>query len=84
MQTIIDFLGSRVVAVPLLPVGRGTLVYGSSVAGKTLLNEVPEVLELLNSAGEELFLGEHIVLDKRFDQLEIWKFTKASFWNHIF
>jgi hypothetical protein len=65
MQTIIDYLGYRVVAVPLLPVSKDTLVHGSVDAGRTLETKLDEVENLLNQAGEELFLAEHIVLDKK-------------------
>jgi hypothetical protein len=36
MQTVIDYLGFRIVPVPLLPLGKESLVYGSADAGKTL------------------------------------------------
>jgi hypothetical protein len=65
MQTIVEHLGYRVVAVPLLPVGSGTLVYGSADAGKTFLKESQEVMGLLERAGQKLFLAAHLVLDVR-------------------
>jgi Leucine-rich repeat (LRR) protein len=61
MQTIVDYLGCRVVVMPLLPVGEDTLVQGSADAGKTLVTK-PEVEHLLHQAGQEFFLAVHRVL----------------------
>jgi hypothetical protein len=59
-QTLIDFKGLRVVAIPLLPINPQTLIYGSADGGMTIKNH-SLVSEVLKSAAEQLHLAGHLV-----------------------
>jgi hypothetical protein len=62
LQTLIDYKGYRVVAMPVVPIlGKETLVYGSCDAGKTVLNEDLMVDEVIREIAEELHLAKHLV-----------------------
>jgi hypothetical protein len=60
MQTIVDFMGFRVVALPILPISKETLVYGSCDAGKSVMMD-NKVSELMSMAAFELHLAAHKV-----------------------
>eukprot|EP00475_Leptophrys_vorax_P003861 TRINITY_DN12252_c0_g1_i11.p1 TRINITY_DN12252_c0_g1~~TRINITY_DN12252_c0_g1_i11.p1 ORF type:complete len:447 (-),score=83.80 TRINITY_DN12252_c0_g1_i11:961-2301(-) len=61
MQTMVDYLGFRVVAMPVLPVNKESIVYGSCDAGKSVKEGPEEVRNILKNAAEEFFLCAHIV-----------------------
>jgi small GTP-binding protein len=62
MQTIVDFKGYRIVALPLLPIeGERTLVYGSCDAGKHMICSSEEVALELERAAKILHLAKHKV-----------------------
>jgi hypothetical protein len=63
MQTIVDFKGYRIVALPLLPIdGERTLVYGSCDAGKHMICS-PDVVSELERAAKTLHLAKNKVND---------------------
>ena len=45
MQAVMDYMGYRITAMPLLPLD--SLVYGSADGGKTLKRENPQVNEAM-------------------------------------
>jgi hypothetical protein len=61
MQTLVDFKGYRIVALPLLPIDKNTIVYGSADAGVTVHNSEQLVSEYMKKAGEEMHLAGHKV-----------------------
>jgi hypothetical protein len=63
MQTLIEYKGYRVVALPILPVSKESLVLGSSDAGKTMLNKDVSLTETFRRCAEELYLAAHYVTD---------------------
>jgi hypothetical protein len=60
-QTLVDFKGFRIVAVPVLPIDKSTLVSGSSNAGLTVLHGNSKINSILFHAAKELHLCPHIV-----------------------
>jgi Ran GTPase-activating protein (RanGAP) involved in mRNA processing and transport len=86
MQTIVDYLGCRVVAMPLLPVRKDTLIHGSADAGKTLMTEVSEVEWLLEQAALQFFLAMHFVAGKQIctaGDVEVHKFENSDHYFFI-
>lgn len=61
MQCIIDYLGFRLLAMTLLPIGKSlkSLKVGTEDAGKTFHNDDPKLLELMNIVGETMNLALH-------------------------
>jgi hypothetical protein len=57
----VDFLGYRIFASTLLPIGAGTLVYGSQDGGKTTLNSDPAAVQLAATVAQHLNLKTHNV-----------------------
>jgi len=64
LMAIIDYRGFRVVAMSLLPIKDGRLIYGSDDCGKTVHNDVPDFAEKMRIAGEKLNLAGHTVDNK--------------------
>jgi len=64
MQTLVDYQGFRVVAMPLLPINSKTLLYGSSDGGLTIHADSPGINEIIKDVGQELHLAGHYVQDK--------------------
>lgn len=70
LLALIDYLGMRLVATTILPIGSDTLgkltcsidsiVYGSSNGGITMHNSVPQVSELMKQAALRLNIKGHI------------------------
>ena len=58
LMCLIDYLGFRLIALSLLPIGNATLVYGSDDAGHTVRCEDPDAQ--MKRAGQVLNLKEHI------------------------
>lgn len=65
LMALIDYKGYRLVAMSFLPISKGSLVYGSSDAGKTIHNDAPPVVPLMKKVGKKLNLLEHLVGSKR-------------------
>ena len=63
-MAIIDYRGFRVVAMSLLPIRDGRLIYGSDDCGKTVHNDNPAFSEKMRIAGEKLNLAGHTVDNK--------------------
>jgi hypothetical protein len=63
MQTVVDFKGFRVVALPLLGISKNTLVYGSGDSGVTVLCD-EAASKLMEGAAIHLHLASHLVKDK--------------------
>jgi hypothetical protein len=60
MQCLVDYKGHRIVALPLLPIDHGTLVYGSEDCGSTV--KVHEEVDLiLKEVAKTLYLATHLV-----------------------
>ncbi len=57
----VDFLGFRIFASTLLPIGAGTLVYGSQDGGKTTLNSDATAVQLAATVAQQLNLKMHNV-----------------------
>jgi hypothetical protein len=61
MQTLVDFKGYRIVALPLLPINKNTIVYGSADTGRTVHNSKKVVSDYMQKAAEEMHLAGHKV-----------------------
>jgi hypothetical protein len=61
MQTLVDFKGCRVVALPLLPISKDTLVYGSCDGGHTVHDKDDTVRKAMGIAAKRLHLAAHRV-----------------------
>lgn len=59
LMAIIDYLGMRLVAVSLLPIGKDSLVYGSNDGGFTIYNSDKFVDEKMNELASKLNLKAH-------------------------
>lgn len=63
LMCIVDHLGHRMSASSSLPIGRGTLVYGSADAGRTVHGEeslpTPALARALREAARRLNLAPH-------------------------
>jgi hypothetical protein len=66
-----EFLGHRLVVMPLLPLGKGSsrLVYGSDDGGPTVHNDVVEVSELMVQLGGKLNTASHVVVSRGNDRV---------------
>jgi hypothetical protein len=56
LMALIDYKGYRLVAMSFLPISKGSLVYGSSDAGKTIHNDAPPVVPLMRKVGKKIEL----------------------------
>jgi hypothetical protein len=61
MQSLVDFKGCRIVALPLLPITKETLVYGSCDGGLSVKNSKEFVAEKMKDAAAILHLAGHMV-----------------------
>jgi len=61
MQAIIDYRGFRLVAMPVLPLSKGKLVYGSPDAGKTVRTDDAVFVERMRVLAKQLHLKPHMV-----------------------
>lgn len=61
LTAIVDWLGFRISASCLLPLGPNTLVYGSADAAKTMHDDIPKVSSAMASLGSKLNLKAHKV-----------------------
>ena len=68
LVVMIDYLGCRLLAEPMLPISRTTLVYGSSDGGESIRSSDEEVNRLMARAARELNLTTH----------EMMTFSKSS------
>lgn len=59
LMALIDYKGFRLVASSLLPISPSTLKYGSQDAGKTVVNELPELAARIEQASASLNLKLH-------------------------
>jgi hypothetical protein len=59
LMAIIDYLGMRLVAVSLLPIGKDSLVYGSNNGGLTIFNSDKFVDEKMKELASKLNLKLH-------------------------
>lgn len=57
---LVDYAGYRLIASSLLPIGKGTLAYGSGDAGQSVFCE-PFAEPLMRLAGQWLNLKPHVV-----------------------
>eukprot|EP00466_Bigelowiella_natans_P012163 jgi/Bigna1/128723/aug1.7_g3431 len=65
LQTVIDYRGFRLVAMPVFPIQRGqTLVYGSEDAGATVRNSDSEFEKWMAQAARRFSLARHNVHGK--------------------
>lgn len=58
---LVDYAGFRLACTSLLPLGAGSLVYGSADAARTVHTEDAETRDLMRRAGERLNLAPHRV-----------------------
>ncbi len=64
LVVLIDYLGSRIIAEPILPIDRTTLVYGSSDGGRTVRSGDEQVRRLMQKAAKKLNLTTHVIWDQ--------------------
>mmetsp|Transcript_850 Transcript_850/g.2694 ORF Transcript_850/g.2694 Transcript_850/m.2694 type:complete len:1584 (-) Transcript_850:61-4812(-) len=60
LMALVDFMGFRLIAMSLLPLGKDSLVIGSDDAARTVHCDDPEALELTRQAAERLNLKAHL------------------------
>lgn len=61
MQTIMEFMGYRLTAMPFLPIDKKTIIYGSCDGGQTVHNRKTGLSEALELAAQDLHLCGHEV-----------------------
>eukprot|EP01126_Amoeba_proteus_P009211 TRINITY_DN13496_c0_g1_i1.p1 TRINITY_DN13496_c0_g1~~TRINITY_DN13496_c0_g1_i1.p1 ORF type:complete len:136 (-),score=22.12 TRINITY_DN13496_c0_g1_i1:137-544(-) len=59
LMVLIDWRGFRLIALSLLPIGDGTLKYGSNDGGRTVHSENKVLNHQMKLAGESLHLSGH-------------------------
>jgi len=67
LMVVVDYRGWRVVAMCVVPVGDGTLCYGSDDQARTVHRD-PQVARLMKDAGVRLNLKEHLVGARHLDE----------------
>lgn len=60
LMALIDYRGYRLVALTLLPINKGTMVYGSADGGKTILKKDEKVNNLIETICTNLNLKAHM------------------------
>eukprot|EP00012_Vannella_robusta_P006108 CAMPEP_0206200834 /NCGR_PEP_ID=MMETSP0166-20121206/11140_1 /ASSEMBLY_ACC=CAM_ASM_000260 /TAXON_ID=95228 /ORGANISM="Vannella robusta, Strain DIVA3 518/3/11/1/6" /LENGTH=753 /DNA_ID=CAMNT_0053619297 /DNA_START=317 /DNA_END=2574 /DNA_ORIENTATION=- len=60
LMTVIDYQGSRLTAVSVLPISRDTLVYGSSDAGRVVCSSLEAMNDIMRQCGKVLNLKGHL------------------------
>jgi len=63
MQALVDFHGYRLVAMPLLPLKGGKLIYGSKDTGTTIHHDDERFNQCMKEIAEDLHLAGHEVRD---------------------
>ena len=61
MTALVDFRGYRLLASSLLPIGRGTLQYGSDDVGKVVHNSGGALSAAIGRLGQRLNIKEHTI-----------------------
>ena len=61
LMAIIDYRGFRLIAMSLLPIKNGRMIYGSADGGLTVHDDNPEFSEKMKIAAKRLNLAGHIV-----------------------
>eukprot|EP01091_Cochliopodium_minus_P004832 TRINITY_DN1472_c0_g2_i1.p1 TRINITY_DN1472_c0_g2~~TRINITY_DN1472_c0_g2_i1.p1 ORF type:complete len:1451 (-),score=404.43 TRINITY_DN1472_c0_g2_i1:87-4439(-) len=61
LMATITWLGCRLSVQTIVPLSKGTLIYGSADAGRTVHNDDPKFSELMNEMGKKLNLKPHHV-----------------------
>ena len=64
LMALIDYHGYRLIAMSILPVSRGTIIYGSADGGHTIFAKNPNFNEKMSRIGNRMNLMPHIVYDK--------------------
>eukprot|EP00007_Cunea_sp_BSH-02190019_P003726 CAMPEP_0174236740 /NCGR_PEP_ID=MMETSP0417-20130205/5774_1 /TAXON_ID=242541 /ORGANISM="Mayorella sp, Strain BSH-02190019" /LENGTH=1527 /DNA_ID=CAMNT_0015315423 /DNA_START=44 /DNA_END=4627 /DNA_ORIENTATION=- len=59
MMALVDYRGFRLIAMSVLPLSKGTLIYGSNDAGRTVHNDNKTFRRLMKKAGQRLNLKPH-------------------------
>lgn len=59
-MAVIDYKGYRIIAMSMLPVNKETLKYGSGDSGVNVLDEEPELNDLMKLASERMNLKGHV------------------------
>ncbi len=62
---LIDYLGSRLIAEPILPIDKTTIVYGSSDGGRSIHSGDEQVARLMQKAAKRLNLTTHVIWDQQ-------------------
>ena len=83
----VDFKGYRLSVQSWLPIGKGSLIYGSEDGGKTYKSNNLQANKMMQFIGEQLYLKPHVVVDKSGQQhvivgpgdIEIHKVFKTLF-----
>ena len=60
LMTVIDYLGSRLTAISILPISDKTLIYGSSDGGKLVFSSLPIMNNIMKQCGKILNLKGHL------------------------
>jgi len=60
LMCLVDYRGFRLVAISILPIHKGTLVYGSDDCGATIWKCNKKFSELMSVAGNKLNLKKHV------------------------
>ena len=59
MIALVDYFGFRLIAISLLPIGEGTLVYGTGDAGKTIYASDEKFNAIMERTAARLNLSSH-------------------------
>lgn len=65
MQALVDFHGYRIIAMPLLPLKGGELIYGSRDAGKTFKRSSDDFNQKMQEIAADLHVAGHYVCDHK-------------------
>ena len=60
LMTLIDYRGFRIIAMSVLPINNGTLIYGSCDGGQTVKAEDPVFNRRMRYAAKKLNLAKHV------------------------
>jgi len=60
LMCLVDYRGFRLIAISILPIHKGTLVYGSDDCGATIWKCNKKFSELMSVAGDKLNLKKHV------------------------
>ena len=59
MIALVDYFGFRLIAISLLPIGKGTLIYGTGDAGKTIYASDEKFNAMMERTSVRLNLMSH-------------------------